>query len=130
MALDTTIGDADGWYVGEDKLLSFTIYTSTAKTAAKDITGWALSWKLRRKKPDADPALLTKATGGSGITITGTFNADPALNTQRAVVTIADTDTDGLGAGSYWHELKRTDAGSETVLAQGIAVLKQPVHRT
>lgn len=130
MALKATIGDADGWYVGEDKQLSYTVYTTNAKTVIQDVTGWALSWKLRKKRADADPAILSKATGGSGITITGTFNSDPAVNTQRVVVTIADTDTDALTPLGYWHELKRTTDGQETILAEGLAVLKQAVHRS
>lgn len=129
MALDVTIGEADGWYVGEDKQLSFTIYTSAAKTTCQDIAGWALSWKLRKRKHDPDPALIAKATN-AGISITGVFNADPAVNTQRALVTVSDSDTDVLTPGGYWHELKRTTDGQETVLSQGPAVLKQAVHRT
>lgn len=119
MAADITA--ADKWYAGEDKTLRFTIYTDDTEATCEDVSGFTLSWKLTTK-PGAT-ALLTK-TG----TVSGTFNATPASNTQRVTVSIADTDTDALTATTYYHELKRTDAGNEAVLAQGRATLLKPVH--
>lgn len=131
MSLDAPITADDRWHVGEDKTLSFVIYTDSTKTVVRDVTGFALSWKLATAPGQA--ALLTKATGGSGITISGVFNADPDVNTQVVDVAIADTDTQpdagsALPASTYYHELKRTDAGLEAVLAQGRVRLLSSVH--
>jgi hypothetical protein len=104
------------WFIGEDKTLRFTVYSDTAHTTCVDVSGYALQYILRKGNSDSDPALITKATGGSGITITGSFNATPASNTQRVLVAIEDSDTSGLKPGSYQHALKRTDAGAETIL--------------
>ena len=47
-------------------------------------------------------ALLTKTTA-DGITVEGTFDVDPDVNTQEVVVDILDTDTETLDAGLYRH---------------------------
>jgi hypothetical protein len=115
-------------FLGTDYEYPFTILNA-AETAAINISGWTLSWMVKRKKTDTDAnALLTKTTS-SGITISGTWNTDPDVNTQVATVAVADTDTDTLPAGLGHYELKRTDAGSETVLAYGPLELKRSVHR-
>lgn len=115
----------DGWYKGTDKKLRYSIFSDDAQTTPLDVSTFALSWQLS-SKPGQAPT-LTK-TLGSGITVTGVFNASPSLNTQVVEVAIADTDTDALAATTWWHELKRTDAGLEEVLAHGYARLLQPVH--
>lgn len=112
-------------WIGTDFQFVFHI-KNEAETAAVDITGWTLSWKVKRSVSHADSETVLSKTA----TVSGTFNSDPAVNTQRATVTIDDTDTDGLTAKTYRYELKRTDAGQETVLAYGALELKQPVHRT
>jgi hypothetical protein len=113
------------WFVGEDKVFPFTIYQKGADgvltTTAQDITGWALRWDVRRSDSEADPPVLTKATG-SGISITSGING-------QGTVTIADTDTDALSPRTYRHALKRTDDGSETVLLFGNAVLGKRTTR-
>ena len=112
--------DATLW-IGTDHQYVFHIQNE-AETAAVDIT----SWKVKRSVSHADSeAVLTKTA-----VVSGTFNATPAVNTQRATVTVADTDTDGLSARTYRYELKRTDNNLETILAYGALELKQPVHRT
>lgn len=130
MGYTANIDAADGWYLGEDKSLRITVYTSTATAdtieagtaTAENITGWALSWMLKRKLSDADvDAALTKTTV-SGIALT-----TPASG--LCTVTVADTDTDALSPGTYVHELKRTDAGNEAVLVQGTVELLRAVHR-
>lgn len=111
MATQSNITASDYWFIGEDKTLSFAVVDASA--VAVNITGWALEWVLRRDAGDA--ALITK-TVGSGITIT---NGAGGL----CSVAIADTDTDNLDEGGYWHALRRTDAGTETVLSFGEVVL-------
>ena len=100
-----------------------------AETASVDITGWALSYMIKRHKSDADGAALVTKTTAAGITIAGTFNSNPAVNLQRATVTLADTDTATLADGVAYHEWKRTDDGFETILAYGQQTLVQGVHR-
>jgi len=127
MAKCTNLLDTDGYWLGSDYSYVFTI-KNTLENACVDITGWALSFKVKRQAADHDGhAVMSKATG-SGITIAGSFNADPAINAQTATVTIADTDTDVLEEGTYHFELKRTDPGAETILAYGALDLIRSVH--
>lgn len=126
MAENSPITSDHDWFIGEDRLFSFGPVLDDAGVPI-NIDGWALSWMLKRRLSDLDAAaILTKVP-----VITGTYSATVASNTQRAVVTILDTDTDPLTARTdYRHELKRTTAGAEGVLAYGTAVLKRGVHRT
>lgn len=117
MAIEANITKDDGWYLGEDKSLAFTVYQSDG-TTPQDMTGWALSWRIKKKRTDADASAILTKTTASGISI----------STSVATVTVADTDTDALTARGYYHELKRTDAGFEAVLSQGVAVLQRGVH--
>jgi len=121
MALEQTISPDDHWFLGEDKELVFTIYTDDTKTACLDVTGYALQWTLCKREGAA--ALITKATGGNGITIAGVYNADPALNLQRVTVTILKTDTDPFLPGAYRQRLRRTDTGFATVFTFGDVAL-------
>jgi hypothetical protein len=112
----------DSYFTGEDKSLVFTIYQADG-TTAQNITGWALSWMVKRNATDADgSALVTKTTAGGGVVLT-----TPASGV--CTVTVEDTDIANIvGGNSYVHELKRTDAGAETVLSYGSLVLGQAVH--
>lgn len=117
-------------FIGDDRGIEFDI-TNEAETVADDITGWALSFKVKRHEDDPDSrALLEKTTGAGTITISGVFNADPALNAQFATVAILDTDTDSLEAGAAVYELKRTDAGFEQVQVYGPLTFIRSVHRS
>lgn len=147
-----------GICVGEDKRIEFALYDLgavsldtypsgvlvpseldaliTAGTVAPvDVTGWNFTFIIRKGDKTADPALLTKTTS-AGIAIEGTYDANPATNTQIVVVTLADTDTaaaDGssvtLAPKTYRYSLKRTDAGAETVYARGDFVLEEATAR-
>lgn len=125
MAYPANITRDDSVFLGEDKQLQFTIYTDATLAACQDVSGFTLSWSLAAR-PGATVALAK--TLGSGISVTGTFNASPPVNTQRIVITLADTDTDAIAFGTWYHELKRTDAGLEAVLAQGTIYFHKPVH--
>jgi len=115
--------------IGTDHRLEYPI-ASKATGLPIDITGWVLSWMAKRRQSDLDAAaVLTKTTAGGGITITGVFNADPALNAQVARVTIADDDTAALEPYLYVCELKRIDPGFETILSSGMLNLDYAVHR-
>lgn len=129
MALKRTISV----FLGTDNTLTFTAWQQNSETDAeltaaiaagtavpKDVTGWATSLVVRSSDTDTSTATLT-ASGS----VTGVYNATPASNTQRIVVTIADTDipqydgATGLTPGTYRYALKRTDDGSEQVIAYG-----------
>jgi hypothetical protein len=113
------------WFVGEDKIFPFTIYQKSAagvlSSTPQDISGWALKWEMRISDTAPDPATLTKVTP-TGITI----NAGTG---GTGFVTIASNDTDTLAPRAYRHSLKRTDAGSETELLYGNAVLGKRTTR-
>lgn len=134
MAYHRDITADDQVFFDTDRILRYTVYQgnpTAAEIAAvtaipQDVSGWSLAWTLRKKLTGA--AMIEKLTGSpGGIAITGTYNVDPAVNTQRVEVTLADTDTYdpdaspavNLKAGSYVYALKRTDDGEETVLAYG-----------
>lgn len=116
--------------LGMDVSYSTTVYTSTALTTCADITGWTLSFLVKRAATDADAAAVVTKTTTSGITITGSHHTNPNSNTQRATIAIADVDTDALAAGTYVWELKRTNAGSESRIAYGVLVFEQTLHRS
>lgn len=112
-------------FIDSDREFEYEV-RNKALTQAIDITGWALSWKLKVRETDA-AALITK-TVGSGIAITGVFNADPVQNTQRAVVTVTDDDTLNLQTGMRVCELKRMDSGAEVPIAFGPVRVRKGVH--
>lgn len=114
-------------FLGEDHQFVFTTLNA-AETAAIDVSGWTLSWMLKRAISDADLSALLEKTTLAGIAITGVYNSVPSLNTQVATVTILDTDTTALPEVLAHYELKRMDAGFETVLAYGTLELVRAVH--
>jgi hypothetical protein len=117
------LGNSQDWFIGEDKTIAFEIYSSDEATM-QDVTGYAVEFKMRIKA-DSDKVVLTRTTGASTITITGSYASAQATNTQRVNVLVEDTDTDNLQPGAYSYSLRRTDAGNETVLAYGDIVLKK-----
>ena len=120
MALESNIDIASNYFTGEDKLLPFTIVDSSG--GVQVITGWALSWMVKAAKTDADAAAKVTKTTVSGITIT---NGAGGI----CQVAVSDDDIAALAGGTlYHHELKRTDAGLETVLSFGTFRLRQAVH--
>lgn len=125
MGFDGLIETALEYWLGTDKAWDFTVYTSAGKTTIRDVTGYNTSFKVKRALSDADGSALISATG----VVSGTFNANPAVNTQKITVTLVDTDTDTeVNPGSAFWELKRTDANFETPLAYGSIDLRRAVH--
>jgi hypothetical protein len=121
MAIQTSLE----YFLGNDKAFDFTVYRDKSKSQIRDVSGYTLSFMLKRGKSDADGAALYSGSA----TVTGTYNIDPAANTQKAVAQLSDTDLPvSTTAGQVHWELKRTDAGSETVLAYGRMLLIRPVH--
>lgn len=131
MATERNITAADDVFFDTDMVLRFAI-TAGSPAVPVDVSTWSFAWVLRRKVNSVDPAIIEKTTG-AGIAVSGTFDADPEVNTQRVDVTLEDTDTYDpdadppvlVKAGTYAHALKRVDDGAETVLTYGSFVLKQ-----
>lgn len=111
--------------LGDDATFQFTVYRSKAKSAIRDISSYTMTFMVKRNKSDADGSALFSGSA----TVSGTYHADPATNTQVAQVTIADTDLPtSTTAGQVHWALKRTDAGAEQVLAYGRMLLIRLVH--
>ena len=92
----------------------------------KNVSGWALACAVASAYKQTP--LFTKTTA-SGITIID----GPDGPNSIAAVTINDTDTDTLDAGTtkdgkdYVWDIKRTDADQEAVLTWGTLTLKPKV---
>lgn len=135
MAIEFNITAADKFFLGEDKVIDITVLAADGVTPY-NIVGLPLEWNLRKKDSASDPALITKVP-----TVTGVFNANPAVNTQKAHIVIASDDTDPLvtvglatpyklKAGfAYRHSLKRKDAGNETIASYGSVTFLQATER-
>ena len=112
-------------FLSTDQDLAFTILNATGSVAV-DIAGWSFSWMAKYGVEDQDNEALITNTAA---TVSGTFNADPDVNTQIATVSLADTDTESVVPGEFVWELKRTTDGFETILAYGRLSLLRAVHR-
>lgn len=120
MAIEQNVTADDHWFAGEDKQFQFNVVDSAGNTQV--MTGWTLEWVLRRTAASAT-ATLTKTTS-NGIAI-----SNGAGTNDRATVTLTDDDTVNLVTGQYEYALRRTDAGTEQVLAYGTAQLLKPATR-
>ena len=76
-----------------------------------DISGWTFTWVLR-------------ASSGGTVILSKSGSIQSAVN-GVVEFTIADTDTDAMNSGTYYYAMRRTNDGSETVLAYGRAVLRR-----
>ena len=110
MATQITIGGSGTLFVGEDKVLRLHVLDTAGVPI--DITGWTIQFVLCPL--GSDTATLTVAAS-----IVGVYTAVYLTNTQRASVSLTDTQTVALTAGRYRHSWKRMDADNETVLAYG-----------
>jgi len=124
MASEFNIAAADGWFVGEDKTLQVYVKQSD-RVSAQAMTGWALTYELMTER-GASSAEFSK-TVGSGIVISNGVGTD-----DLATITVADTDTEALattgwvnGKKTFYHRLRRTDEGSETMLMSGTVELNE-----
>lgn len=122
MAAVQNIAEADGFYVGEDKVLVFDITDSSG--SPQTMTGWTLSWSLRRTQGASGTAISTLTTTAGDITIGDADGTD-----DRATVTVGSAETSGLAPGVYAYSLARTDSGSWQVLAAGSCVLLASTER-
>lgn len=89
-------------------------------TAPVNITGWTAALQLR-SLPSSPDAVLSLATGGQGITITG------LTGTVNVHATAAQTGN--IDPGIYFYDLELTSGGIVTRLAQGQAEVSAQVTR-
>lgn len=121
MAVQRDIVAADQFFMGEDKILELTIFQQDGVTPL-DVSALPLEWNLKKTDKASDPGIFTKGTTAGDLTIVGTYNVDPAINTQRVWLTFTPSDTDsGLVKPNvaYRHSLKRLDSGSNAILTFG-----------
>ena len=116
MALNQPITTSDNFFAGEDKTITFDV-TQADGTTPQVMTGWALTWELKASVTGA--IAISKTTAAGTVALSSKFGTN-----DRATVTIADGDTESAGAGAYYHHLRRTDAGSEQILAYGDVTLR------
>lgn len=95
------------FFRGDDVTVYFTM------SPPQDITGWTLAFTCR-----------DTLNGTSQFTRTPTITDGPR---GKFKVTIAKANTDGLTAGRYVWDVRRTDSGSYATVADGFIDLKQEV---
>lgn len=118
MAEESPITLEDKWFVGERKVFEFTVVNDGVPV---NITSWELEWVLRQAASAPTP-LITKAD--ADIT-----KSDPTNGVCRVIIEPADTLAIEIGAGDYYHTLKRVDGDNDAVLAFGEAVLRMAATR-
>lgn len=113
MAEQVTIGGDGDVMVGEDKVFRLELLDSSSVPV--NMTGWAITFDVRTSDT-ASQVLITKTA-----TVSGTYSATRGANTQRASATVTDSDlaSSVFEAKTYRYSFKRTDDGSETILAYG-----------
>lgn len=119
MASNVDVGGSGALFIGEDK--QFRLEVLDSADVPVDITGWVIVLLVRLREASAE-ALLTKTA-----TVSGTYSATRTANTQRAIVDVADTELseDTFDPRTYRYSFKRTDDGSETILAYGNFVMQR-----
>ena len=123
MATTVTIGGDGLLFVGEDKLFSHETLNGDPDDSSSipvDMTGWTVLFDVRKSDKAPDPAIFSKTA-----TIVGTFNAVRALNEQRALVYLTDTELNTVKAKTYRFSWKRMNDGVETVLSRGPFVVEK-----
>lgn len=114
----------DEFYLANDRVLAFSVVDEdVSPEVALDLTGATIRWAMSLVDPNSGLAspnpTLEKSTATGGVTITDAENGE-------VEVAIADTDTDSLPPGEYYHELETVDAsGNVTVVATGTITLLQ-----
>jgi hypothetical protein len=111
MAFNVTIGGNGTLFIGEDKRLRIACVDNTGLPT--DMTGWVLDFDVRTS--DTAPSSVLTLTP----TLVGTFDTNPSLNTQRAIVTLTAANMNLFRPKLYRYSVKRIDPGEETVLLWG-----------
>jgi hypothetical protein len=103
------ITETHSLFKGEDKTLRVPIVDRTTQ-AAKDITGWTLSW------------VLSDVQGGSNLVTKVATVTDGAGGICEVALEAGDTAS--RNPGTYFYSLTRTDTGAVAVVAFGSVVLQ------
>jgi hypothetical protein len=114
MAALVTMGGDGSLFVGEDKSCRLEVVDTDGVPV--DMTGWAVRMFVLSQ---GNTVLIDETAS-----ITGVYSATRSANTQRAVVTLTDTEL-SIADGTHQHSWKRTDDGSETILAYGPFILQR-----
>jgi hypothetical protein len=120
-------GLTDTMWAGNKRVLAYTVEDSDAGDgSAKDLTGLTVKWALSKMSSDgtySTTAILEKATGGNGITVTDAAAGELEVDLDAA-------DTSDL-AGDYYFELEVYDATPEgVVVATGTLTINRNVVNT
>lgn len=93
------------WVRGEDVQITYTIHeTPEQNSPVVDLTGWLLSFKIKRKHNDPDPAIISAV----------------AVVTDAAAGKLSVTYSVQSLRGDYHHSLWRTNPGAKSCLDDGI----------
>jgi hypothetical protein len=122
MARTANVIGEDALYLGEDKFLDFEVLDADG-TPINISSGYTFQFDMR-DAVHASVAIISKTC-----TVTGSYNADRDTNTQRSRATLTDDDTIGFPAGKYPYSHKRTDAGAETINAEGLMQFKEATQK-
>lgn len=116
MAVESRIDADDEWFVGEDRVLNFTM----VKGDVAGITGWTIVFELfERRAKQTDLPVRSFAAVGHDAT---------AQAPARVTVLVDATQTASLPAGIYQYVLRRTDEGARAILGFGPADLRSAVN--
>lgn len=98
------------------------LYRNARGVVVQNVTGWTLEWSMRTSAAATGAATLT--SGVAGVTISA-----PTPTEGVVEVFVSDQDSINLDARTYYHTLRRTNAGFEAILATGPAVLQESAAR-
>jgi ribonucleotide monophosphatase NagD (HAD superfamily) len=114
MPVQTAINATDYWIRGTDQDFAVLV-TQSDGTTPQAMTGWTLAFEVL----DAEDSPVVLITNTPTLTSSGTGTDN------LATASITDADSEAIKSGyTYWWRLRRTDAGSERVLALGTAFLR------
>lgn len=117
MAAEVAVGGEGALFVGEDK--TFVLEVLDASDAPVNVAGWTT--QLVVASNDLASTLIFDKAGS----VTGTFNAVRASNTQRISAALTDDELNTVKKKTYRYSWKRMNAGVETVLAYGDFIVEK-----
>jgi hypothetical protein len=103
---------------GQDLSLRFTM------DRPRSVSGWSVSFTLKKKL--AGTTVLSK-TVGSGVTLTDAGRGVITVSLAKSDLSSATLTTALADGEGYVWDLKRTDSGSNVVLARGELILEEEV---
>jgi hypothetical protein len=91
-------------WAGNSVQINISITNSTTASGMDLTTASSIIWHLIADAETTSPAIISKSTGGSGITVSGSI----------ASIEVGKGETDNL-AGTYTHQCRVTDTSGSTV---------------